>query len=127
MGVSRLINRRTAILGLLLVILATAGFGFAASNTVQNSRAGDGYAVISGYNVTNIDYTLEADPANIDSVSFQLAGGATVPGDVKVKLVNSSSTWFSCTTTATMPTTATCDVSGVTVLAADEFRVIAAQ
>jgi hypothetical protein len=128
MGVSRLINRRTAVLGLLLVILATAGFGFAASNNVQPSRAGDGYAAISGYNVTQIDYTLGANPADIASVSFQLAGGATAPGDVKVKLVNSSSTWFDCTQGGTtLPATYTCTVTGVTVLAADEFRVIAAQ
>ncbi len=128
MAVSRVFNRRTAVLGLLLVILATAGFGFAASNTVQTSRAGDGQATISGYNVTQIDYTLETDPSNIDSVSFQLAGGATAPGDVKVKLVQTGTTWFNCSQGGTtLPATYTCDVSNTTVLSADEFRVVAAQ
>ncbi|HYI15729.1 MAG TPA: hypothetical protein VEX37_10075 [Thermomicrobiales bacterium] len=129
MGVSRIINRRSAVLGLLLVILATAGFGFAATNSVQPSRAGDGQAAISGYNVTQIDYQLVAgDPTNIDSVTFQLAGGAVAPGDVEVKLVSTSTAFFDCTQPGTaLPATYTCDITGVTVLAADEFRVVAAQ
>ena len=128
MGVSRVINRRTAVLGLLLVILATAGFGFAASNNVQNSRAGDGYAEISGFNINSIDYDLvDTDPTTIDSVSFVVNGGTVVPDDVHVKLVNSATAYDPCTTSSlTMPATFTCDVN-VTVLAADEFRVIAAQ
>lgn len=130
MGVSPLINRRTAILGLLLVILATTGFGFAASNTVPASSAGDGDETISGYTVSNVTYQLAADPANLAGVSFSLSGGARFPaaGNVKAKLVQSSNTWFNCTTVgASLPATYTCAVTGVTVLAADELRVVAAQ
>jgi hypothetical protein len=128
MGISRVINRRTAVLGLLLVILATAGFGFAATNNVQNSRAGDGYAEISGFNINGIDYNLvSGDPTMIDSVTFVVNGGTVVPEDVHVKLVNADTTYTPCTTSnASMPATFTCDVN-VAVLAADELRVIAAQ
>lgn len=131
MGVSRVINRRTAVLGLLLVILATAGFGFAAGNTVAPSSAGDGEEVISGYTVGNINYDLDAiDPANLAGVNFELSGGVGLPptGNVKVKLVQSGGTWFDCSTSdVTLPADYSCTVTGVTVLAANEFRVVAAQ
>lgn len=132
MGVSRVINRRTAVLGLLLVILATAGFGFAAGNTVADSSAGDGQKVISGYTVDTITYNLDdTDPGYIEDVSFKLSGGAGIPaaGNVQVKLVQSGGTWYDCTTSASgLPATYTCDTeSAVTVAAANEFRVVAAQ
>jgi hypothetical protein len=130
MGVSRVINRRTAILGLLLVILATAGFGFAASNTVPATSAGDGDEAISGYTVGSVSYQLAADPANLAGVSFELSGGVGLPpaGNVKVKLVQSGGTWFTCNTADTaLPADYTCAVTGVTVVAADELRVVAAQ
>jgi hypothetical protein len=130
MGISRVINRRTAVLGLLLVILATAGFGFAAVNTVAPSSAGDGAEDISGYAITNIDYVLDTnDPTLIDEVNFFLAGGTGAPNDVEVKLISTGSDWFTCTATpAGHPTTYNCDVDVVTtVTAADEFRVVAAQ
>jgi hypothetical protein len=131
MGVSRVINRRTAVLGLLLVILATAGFGFAASNTVPSTAAGDGAGVISGYNVTDIDYTLGGtNQSDIDQVDFNLAplatGGPVAPEVVQIELVANSGTWFNC-----IPASGggvgdyVCDVSGVTVVAANQLRVIA--
>ncbi len=130
MGVSRVINRRTAVLGLLLVILATAGFGFAASNTVESSSAGDGATTISGYAIADIDYTLAGDPSTIQSVSFTLNGGVGDPdvGDVKVKLDSTvANQWFDCTGGG-VGTTYTCTVGGaVTVAAADLFRVVAVQ
>ncbi len=129
MGVSRVINRRTAVLGLLLVILATAGFGFAASNSVPESRAGDGEGVISGFTITNISYSVNTtDPSMLSEVSFTVNGGTVVPGDVWVTLVDGSTTWDDCTASsgATMPANFTCAVN-VAVLAADELRVVAAQ
>jgi hypothetical protein len=130
MGVSRVINRRTAVLGLLLVILATAGFGFAASNTVDQSSAGDGSTAISGYDIENIDYTLAGDPTLLSSVSFDLNGGVGDPdvGEVKVQL-NSlvPGQWFDCTGGG-VGTVYTCAINGsVTVAAADIFRVVAVQ
>lgn len=131
MSVSRIINRRTAVLGLLLVILATAGFGFAASNDVPASSAGDGMDTISGYTVTGITYDLDdTDPGMIAGVGFNLSGGVGLPptGNVKVKLVQTGGSWFTCSTTDTaLDADYTCAVTGVTVLAANEFRVVAAQ
>ena len=57
----------------LILILAAAIDGFAAANTVPDSGAGDGEGTIYGYEVTNIEYTLNAtDPGNIDSVEFDI-------------------------------------------------------
>ena len=111
----------------MLLILSAAAYGFAAANTVPASGAGDGAGVITGYTVGAVKYNLNATtPANIDSVSFTLTpvGAAGVPTTVKAKLVSSSSTYSDCTLAVT---TWTCTVTGVTALAADELRVIAAQ
>jgi len=127
MAISRVINRRTAVLGLLLVILATAGFGFAAQNTVPDSRAGDGTGDISGYEVTNIRYTLNStDPTELNGVSFDLTGGTVVPQSVKARIVGEA--WSApCTTSSTaMPANFVCSISG-DVLGAEDLQVVAAQ
>jgi hypothetical protein len=119
---------RTLAMIALLLVLSAAAYGFAAANTVPNSGAGDGSGTITGYVITDVRYTLNAtNPANIDSVSFTVTPGGTAaaPTSVKAKLVSTSSTYSSCTNTA--GTTWSCAVTGVTALAADELRVIAAQ
>src|SRR5262245_33686788 len=113
----------------LALILATAAYGFAASNTVPTTNAGDGSAAISGYAVSNVHYTLNAtNPANIDSLSFTVSPAVPAGGAVHVKLVAAGTTFSGCTVTG--GTSVTCPSSGtlgVTALAADELRVIAAQ
>jgi hypothetical protein len=113
----------------LALILATAAYGFAASNTVPTTNAGDGSAAISGYTVSAVHYTLNAtNPANIDSLSFTIAPAVPAGGTVEVKLVAAGTTFSGCTVTG--GTSVTCPSSGtlgVTALAADQLRVIAAQ
>ena len=111
----------------MLLILSAAAYGFAAANTVPVSGAGDGSGTITGYTVGAVKYNLNATtPANIDSVSFTLTpvGAAGAPTTVKAKLIASSTTYSACTLATTIWT---CNVTGVTALAADELRVIAAQ
>lgn len=129
MALSRVFRRRNLALLPLFVLLAGAIYGFAAANTVPESGAGDGEGDISGYTASDITYTLNAtDPTMIDAVSFSLApsAGADDPVTVKAKLVSSSTTWFDCSLSGA---TWTCDTSAgsVTVLSADELRVVAAQ
>jgi hypothetical protein len=118
--------RRLAVLGL-FAILAVAAFGFAASNTVEESFAGDGEGNISGFNVTDIDYELNtSNPPEISSVSFTLDpapvdGGAWVEfQDVNGGVLGQSF----CTVGGAV---ATCADPGLTVnvLAAEFLRVIA--
>ena len=125
---SRIPVRLVAMFAMAL-ILATAAYGFAASNTVPTTNAGDGSAAISGYTVSNVHYTLNAtNPANIDSLAFTIAPAVPAGGTVQVKLVTAGTTFSGCTVTS--GTDVVCPSSGtlgVTALAADQLRVIAAQ
>lgn len=70
-------GRRLAVLAV-FAIVAVSAFGFAAQNTVGDSRAGDGTGDILPYDVTNIHYTLNTpNPATIATVSFDLDYTAT--------------------------------------------------
>ncbi|NWG07607.1 MAG: hypothetical protein HXY35_13075 [Chloroflexi bacterium] len=107
---------------LVVLVFATAAFAFAASNTVPASYAGEGASVTSGYTVSNVVYNLNATtPSNVDSVTFTLNAAAST---VKVRLVTTGS-YFNCTNTAGFNWS--CTTAGVTVAAADEFRVVATQ
>lgn len=103
------------------LILAALTFAYAAANTVPVTYAGDGSSTTSGYVVSNVHYVLDTtNPANISQVTFSLDAPAN---DVRIQLVNGGS-WFTCTTSGT---SVTCNVSGVTVLAANTLRVVAVQ
>ena len=108
---------------LVVLVFATAAFSFAASNNMPASTyAGEGASVTSGYTVSSVVYNLNATtPTNIDSVTFSLNAAAT---NVKVRLVTTGS-YFNCTNTAGFNWS--CTTAGVTVAAADEFRVVASQ
>ena len=113
-----------AIIVIALVLTITT-YAFAAANTMPTvSSAGDGAVAISGYTIGTPRYTLGADPSNIASVSFTIAplSGTTAPFTTKVQLVTGG-TWFDCTVASG---TATCTITGVTVLAANNFHVVAA-
>jgi hypothetical protein len=114
----------------LFAIIAMAGFGFAAANTVPESGAGDGEGDISGYTVSNIDYTLSsADPSVISAVSFDLdaTDGAGQPETVKITLVEDSTAFSDCTyQSGDGPWLFSCNTN-VAVATADELRVIAVE
>ncbi len=113
------------LLATLAMGLAVAGavLGLAASNTVPDSNAGDGSGTVSGYTVSNITYTLNANsPQNVDKVSFQLSPSSAQT--VKVS-VDSGSTWTDCTLNQG---TWTCDFSpDAPVAPIASLRVVAAQ
>jgi hypothetical protein len=112
--------RRLAVVPV-VAIVAMAAFGFAASNTVDPSNAGDGSAAISGYTVSAVTYTLGANPQNLANVKFQLApAGATS--------VQASVTGAAPYTACTGPVAGvwTCNVTDA-VTAATSLRVVAAQ
>lgn len=65
------------IVALIIMILATSAYAFAASNTVAASNAGEGETAIGGYAVTAVTYTYStANPSQISSVGFTIAPGA---------------------------------------------------
>lgn len=110
------------ILGLLVVLT----YGFANSNAVDPSNAGDGSKAISGFTVTNVHYELNSsDPSTINGVSFTLDPALPAGGASRISLDGGSS-WLAdgaCSGTTNL----TCNAPGTTVLSLSNLRVVAAQ
>src|SRR5512133_1095411 len=109
------------VLIILVAVMVFAGFtyAYAAANTVPPTKAGDGAGAITGYAISAVNYTLNTiDPSTIDTVAFTLDAPAT---SVRIRLVSSGPTWYSCTGT----TNIVCATTGATVLAADSLQVVA--
>jgi hypothetical protein len=122
----KLRSSKMFIIALIIMILATSAYAFAASNTVPASNAGEGEAVIGGYVVTpgTVTYVYStANPSQISSVGFTIAPAAK---KASVSLV-AGGTLQACVGTGAGPTwTAwTCTITGVSVLNADMLRVVA--
>lgn len=112
MLVSKVLRIRYLALVMLVLIFAASAYAFAATNTVANSKAGDGTGTISGFNITNVDYTVKAaNPTEVSEVKFTL-DTAPLNGQVYIKLNSVPASWFLCTVAGT---TATCDTSTASV------------
>ena len=87
---------KKALIGLAGLAVAGSSFAFLDSNTVAASLAGSGESSISGYQVSDIHYTVDTghigdyseNSANIASVSFRLDRQANT-GNVSADLVGS--------------------------------------
>ena len=99
---------RLALVALLAFLLGTTAFAYAANITFNGASnagaAGEGAGTISGYDVTNVKYTLDNnDPANITGVSFALTPDTATNGKAKV---TGMSAWGTCTDAGTTTSTA---------------------
>lgn len=114
-------------IALVLVLLVIAAFSFyatTASNTVPASRLGSGSSAISGYTVTNIQYTLNAtNPQNVDQVRFNISPAAA--SSVRAQVVNGGA-WYNCTNVAGLATCAT-TAPQATAVSSDQLSVVAAE
>jgi len=120
------INPRRLLLLAALGIMAMAVVGYAYSNTVPASHAGDGNGAVSGYTVTNIHYTLDGtNPANTTSVSFTVDTAIPITGTTRLSFDNGSN-WLPANACSSSGTTVTC-TAVVTVLSLQNLRVVAAQ
>lgn len=89
MFITALFRPKTLVAVGLALVLTTAAYGFAAANTVPDSKAGDGTGAVSGYTVSNVTYYLEAsDPSKLDKVTFTLDAAAS---SVRTQLITSGS------------------------------------
>lgn len=82
----RLFSFRTTTVVLLALMLSAVAYGFAAANTVDTSKAGEGEGAVSGYAITNIHYTLDVsgDPGTITNVTFTTDVAVPAGGTVYV-------------------------------------------
>lgn len=118
----KLLRPRSFGMIVLALILAASVYGFANSNTVPGTYAGDGNNTISGYTVTNVAYSVygDSDPTDIDGISFDLDANA---GSVYVSFDNGT-TWHDCSP-GTPTTTISCSGFSESVLGATQLRIIA--
>jgi hypothetical protein len=125
MFTSQNLRPRYFVLLVLLVIVGASMYAFAAANTVEQSGAGIGSEVISGYAVTNVAYTLAADPTYLESVAFSTAPitGTSVATEAQVQLVPSG-TWFVC---AGVAGAFTCAITPTLTADATTLNVVAVQ
>jgi len=110
------------IIALVIMILATAAYAFAASNTMPaTTNAGEGSVAIGGYTVSAVTYTYStANPSLITFVDFTIAPAATKAG---VSLVTGG-VLTDCGALTAGGTHAHCPVS-ISVSTADRLRVVA--
>ena len=105
---------------MVILVLGLITYAFAASSSQVSSVGGEGATSVSGWVVSEIRYQLAKDPAQLTGVEFDLNGQA---GTVKVKLVSTDSTYYSCV--SQQGSRWVCETPGLTVAAIDELRVIA--
>ncbi len=121
----RLRAPRFLVVPFLVLGLTVAGYAYTAANIVPASKAGDGTGAVTGYTISNIDYTLNgADPQLIDQVLFDVDVAPTAGSDIEVSLDDGSGVWYTCTF---LVLAVTCDTTVGTqaiVLLTDELQVI---
>ena len=117
--------RKVFLAGLLgLVTLATVGY--ANSNNVPGSSAGDGSGTISGYAVSNVHYTLDPNtPTQVNQVSFNLSPAMLAGGTIRIS--TNGTTFISAACTGTSSITCSLSGAGVTASSLTNLRVVAAQ
>ena len=99
--------RGRAILGGAVVVgaIGVGLFAFTASNTVPDTKAGDGTGAVTGYVVSSVHYGLNAtDPTLADSVTFDLDSTPIAGSTIRT---NIGANWYSCTNTAATVTCVT--------------------
>lgn len=106
--------RRLAALAIFAVV-AMSAFGFAAQNNFQGqNRAGNGSDDISGFNISNIHYSLQNNNgAYLDGVSFDLNQPAS---EVQVRLDGGA--WMVCGASSGVNNSVSCNIPADTVTAA---------
>jgi len=116
---------KVLLVSIVVFTISTVAYAFAAANMVDASKAGDGSGAITGYDVTDIEYTLDgSDPSLIGSVDFTTD---TFAGEASVSFGGAS--WYDCTSAGGFGINWSCDLTSgaVDVLSAVELRVVAVQ
>ena len=123
---TRFLRVRFFVMFALALVLAAGAYGFAASNTVPASYAGDGSNTISGYVISTVHYNLNAaNPGTIDSVTFTTDVAPAAGSTIKIQLV-AAGTVYSCTAAGTAVTCDNGSTLGASVTSATQLRVVIA-
>jgi hypothetical protein len=130
MNVKRTVKLSFLLLAVMVFMMAM--YGFAAANTVPDSKAGDGDGDVTGYTISDIHYVLNTtNPANISQLTFSLDTAVPAGGSVYVTLTGTNALNIS-RSCSVAGTAVTCDFTSapavvVPVIDLTNLRVIAAQ
>ena len=115
--------KKTVGLGSVVIAAAASvgGYAFSASNTVPGKRAGAGRGNITGYAVSNVQYTNSNGV--ITAVSFNLDGAAR---SVSVQL-SASGSWRDCGSSSGVGNLVTCSGLSDDASTVNQLSVIATQ
>lgn len=120
-------GRKPLKFGLLFVLVATVALSaaaFTAANTVPATNAGDGSTAVSGYTISNVNYTLAgSNPQQLGGVTFTIS---PVNVDAVQVRVISTGAFYPCTDDNSGNVTCTFTTPLPTVANADELTVVAA-
>ena len=120
-------KKRWFVMGMAIAVLTLSTYAFTASNVVPATKAGDGSAGITGYQVSAVRYNLNvSNPQNIDSLTFTLDSAPPAGSTVKIQVDTPAGSWFTCTMSGTPAVNASCPTVGATVALADQLTVVAA-
>jgi hypothetical protein len=119
-------NRRALLLTAIIAAVVATG-AYAYTNTITGvtpPNLGSGTGAINGYAATNIAYNLNANPANVDSIQFNLAS-ASAATTVQIQAVSAGS-WYTCNApSGAPPMLVVCPTAGLTALAANNLTIVA--
>jgi hypothetical protein len=111
---------------LLWLLLCSAGaYAFVRLNSSTTTSIVQPAGAASGYRVSNIAYTLGvADPHSIKSVKFALTPSSPSVriSTVRVKLMISSTSYFTCANIPAGSQSWVCPISGVSITVADQLK-----
>lgn len=125
-------RKRLIVVMALVGLVAIATYAYTATNTFASTtnKAGDGAQAISGYVVSNVEYTLNStDPTRVSAVDFDLDAPATT---VKAKLTAAGLTYVDCIEDAVTANHWSCPtgllaINQPTLTSIDNLRVLAVQ
>lgn len=128
MLIASLLRIRTIAAIAAALIVASAAYGFAASNTVDSSSAGDGTANISGYTISDQTYELKEDPSGVNKVTFTVTPLNSNPAPTMVKVqFNGAGTWYDADHTTGTTWEVDLSSASITVSSLSSMRVIAGE
>lgn len=113
---------RSIIILIVALVFASTAYALAANNTFTDSgKAGDGTSAITGFEITDVSYNLDAtDPSYVASVDLVFD---EAPGELVVTIDGNTGTCSGAGTTRNC----TFPANTVSALGAAELRVIAAE
>ncbi len=115
------------LIAIVVLVFASVGYAFAAANVVPATNAGDGAEVISGYTISAVHYNLNAtNPQNIDSVTFTTSATVPLLSTVKIQLVATTGSWYTCTGQGSTSISCATTSPQATAVSANSLRVVIA-